>query len=393
MRSPGHEPAAQFCPVILSARIGEHADRTRLVIESSDPLTVHVFTLAGPDRIVIDMPEVQWRIGNPERPNGHSSIKSYRYGLFGPGDSRFVIDLSNPVSVAKPLLLKPQSGYGYRTVLDLIPTTQERYVRTTGWPAAFRPPDSERKAQGTSGSPAIASGKHIIVIDAGHGGIDSGTRGFDGEMEKEIALDEALRLGRMLEQRHYSVRYTRDSDVYVPLRERADAARADHADLFISLHADSNPDPRVSGASVYTLSQSSSDREAAALARKENQSDAMAGMRLSGESNPVASILVDLARRDTMNRSARLADSVISRLERTTDILPRTPHRSAGFVVLHTPGVPAVLIELGYLSNRGDCSRMATGKWRNRVAAAISDAVDAQFHSGSPNFGQMQAAD
>ena len=131
----------------------------------------------------------------------------------------------------------------------------------------------------------------------------------DGATEKDLVLDEVLRLRRVLSERGYRVLLTRDSDTYMPLRERVNMARADRADLFISLHADSNPDPNVFGASVYTLSESGSDREAAALARKENQSDVIAGVDLSGENSPVASILIDLAQRDTMNRSVRLAQA------------------------------------------------------------------------------------
>ncbi|HEY3777946.1 MAG TPA: N-acetylmuramoyl-L-alanine amidase [Rhizomicrobium sp.] len=382
-------------PIVMAARIGEHGEGTRLVLESSDPLRVRTFTLVDPDRIVIEMPEVQWRIGAAERPSGHGAIKSYQYGTFRPGDSRLVIGLNRPVAVDRPLLLRPQSGYGYRTVLDFRPTTQQQFQRTSGWPLNLVPGRRLARSAGTGEYPADGplQARRVIVIDAGHGGIDSGTRGFDGEMEKVIALDEADRLEKLLERRGFVVRLTRDSDVYVPLRQRANAARSWHADLFLSLHADSNPDPRVSGASVYTLSQASSDREAAALARKENQSDAVAGVNLSDESSPVTSILIDLAQRDAMNRSARFAQDLVGRLENATNVLARTPHRSAGFVVLHTPGVPAVLIELGYLSNRDDCARMATGRWRDKVATAIADAVGQQFGPVVPDTRRMQAAD
>lgn len=384
-------------PVVMAARIGEHPDRTRLVLESSDPLRIRVFTLARPDRIIIVLPNVQWRLGAAERPSGNGAIKSYRYGIFRPGISRFVIDLNRPVRLETPLLLRPQSGYGYRTVLDLLPTTPEQFDRSTGWPADL---PSESGTSNTSQTQTHGFRWHermavrrVVVVDPGHGGIDSGTRGFDGEVEKDIALDEGLRLKRLLERRGYSVHLTRDSDVYIPLRERAEAARAWHADFFVSLHADSNPDPRVSGASVYTLSQSSSDREAAALASKENQSDVVAGIGPSAQTNGVASILIDLAERDAMNRSARLALGLVAQLERTTDVLAGTPHRAAGFVVLKTRGVPAALIELGYLSNRGDCERMKTEQWRQGVTEAIADAIDQQFRPAAGRTGQLQAAD
>ena len=177
---------------------------------------------------------------------------------------------------------------------------------------------------------------------------------------------------------------TRETDVYIPLRERVNIARGFDADLFVSLHADSNPDASVSGASVYTLSESGSDKEAAALARKENQSDVIAGVDLAGQSSPVASILIDLAQRDTMNRSGRFAETVVEDLSRATDILPREPHRSAAFVVLKAPDVPAVLIELGYLSNARDCAQVRMNDWRDGVASAISDAVDRDFGVAGP---------
>ncbi len=156
-------------------------------------------------------------------------------------------------------------------------------------------------------------------------------------------------------------------------------SRAHHADLFISLHADSNPDKSVTGLSVYTLSESGSDKEAAALARKENQSDVIAGVDLGGENSAVAPILLDLEQRDTMNKSSRFAQLIVSNLARATDILPRQPHRSAAFVVLKAPDVPSVLIELGYLSNAGDAAQMNTARWRNAVAGAIAAAVERHF--------------
>jgi N-acetylmuramoyl-L-alanine amidase len=373
-------------PVIIDARIGEHPEKTRFVVEMSDPVKVRTFTLANPDRVVIDIPEALWRVPSADRPGARGAIAAYRYGPFRPGDSRFVIDLRHPVTVGEPLILPPRDGHGYRIVVDLQPSSQDAFERSAGWPADLRPKEIVTARAGASNRVATVAGRErrLIVVDAGHGGIDSGTRGYNGELEKDLVLDEALRLGRTLGQRGFAVHLTRKDDVYIPLRERVDAARAYRADLFISLHADSNPDPRVFGASVYTLSEASSDLEAAALARKENQSDIIAGVDLGGQSSPVASILIGLAQRDTINRSVRFADTLVDHLGRSTDILPRTPHRSAGFVVLKAPDVPAVLIELGYLSNPEDCAHMASDAWRDQVAAAIAEAVDRQFRSGSP---------
>jgi N-acetylmuramoyl-L-alanine amidase len=398
---PSAEPAAeapadarsvvgsnQILPVVMDARIGEHPDRTRFVVEVSDPFRLRVFTLANPRRVVIDMPEVLWRLNGPARPSGKGVVRSYRYGLFRAGNSRFVIDLNGPVSVAAPMILPPENGHGYRFVLDLFPTDAASFDRSAGWPSNAPSSESaEQLASAQSPSPPKRTPgilKHIIVIDAGHGGIDSGTTGVDGSMEKDLVLDEALRLRNVLQRRGYVVHLTRETDVYIPLRERVDIARGFNADLFISLHADSNPDSSVSGASVYTLSESGSDKEAAALARKENQSDVIAGVDLTGQSSPVASILIDLAQRDTMNRSGRLAETTVEELSRTTDILPREPHRSAAFVVLKAPDVPAELIELGYLSNARDCAQVRTPGWRDNVASAIASAVDRHFGAPGP---------
>ncbi len=364
-------------PVIMNVRLGDHPDRTRFVIEMSDPTNLRIFSLVNPNRVVLDLPDVLWRIpGGPQRPTGAGAVKSYRYGQFRPGNARFVIDLNTPVNAAEPMVLPPSDGYGYRVVIDLFPTTQAAFEQKAGWPADLR----AKAAPQIAAIPTTPKGpKKVIVIDAGHGGLDSGTTGVDGTQEKDVVLAVAKKLSKQLTRRGYTIFLTRDTDIFIPLYSRAPIARSHRADLFISLHADSNPNASVAGASVYTLSERGSDREAAALAQKENQSDIIAGVDLSGDNSSVASILIDLAQRDTMNRSSRFAETAIGQLAGATDILPRAPHRSAAFVVLKAPDVPAVLIELGYLSNAQDCARMGTETWRNGVAAAIGDAVDRHF--------------
>ncbi|MBV9991547.1 MAG: N-acetylmuramoyl-L-alanine amidase [Alphaproteobacteria bacterium] len=382
--APAAAKAGAQLPIVMSARIGEHADRTRFVVELSDPLSLRTFTLNNPNRVVIDMPAVQWHLDGPPRPTGHGAIKGYRYGLFRPGNSRFVIDLNQPVSISSPLVIPPEGGFGYRVVIDLFPAAQARFDQTSGWPADLKAREAQAERVASlppSQAPAqVSSARKTIVIDPGHGGIDSGTSGVNGLMERDLVLDEGLRLARVLRANpNYTVYMTRDTDVFIPLRQRVDINRSHRADLFISLHADSNPDASVSGLSIYTLSESGSDKEAAALARKENQSDIIAGVDLGGENSAVAPILLDLEQRDTMNKSSRFAESALGQLGRATDILPRQPHRSAAFVVLKAPDVPSVLIELGYLSNADDAAQMNTARWRNGVASAIAAAVERHF--------------
>jgi N-acetylmuramoyl-L-alanine amidase len=368
-------------PVVMSARIGEHEDRTRLVIELSDPIALRAFSLTNPNRVILDMPEVVWRMGTPPVPSGRGLIKAYRYGLFRAGNSRMVVDLNRPARLAQTLVIPPTAGFGYRVVIDLFPTTQTAFAADAGWPADLKAREAaaERKAM-LATAPATA-GKKVVVIDPGHGGIDPGTQSAGGLLEKDLVLAEGLHLAKTLRARGFTVFMTRDKDIFIPLRDRVSFARAHHADLFISLHADSNPDPEVNGLSVYTLSDGRSDREAAALAKRENQSDAIAGVDLSGGNSPVAPILIDLAQRDTINKSSRFAEGALAQLAGATDILARSPHRSASLAVLVAPDVPAVLIELGYLSNRADAAQMRTEAWRSRVADAIATAASRHLAS------------
>lgn len=367
--------------VVLGARIGEHQDRTRFVVEVSEPVEMRTFTLNNPNRVVIDMPAVRWHLDGPSRPSGNGAVRAYRYGTFRPGNSRFVIDLNQPVNVGEPMVLPPENGSGYRVVFDLFPTTQAKFDRVAGWPEDLKAREQAIQMAALPKTPPVPQTriKKVIVIDPGHGGPDSGTIGEGGVMEKDIVLATALKLRSTLLTRGYTVHMTRESDMIVPLPQRARIARAYKADLFISIHADSNPDPNVSGLSIYTLSEKGSDKEAIALAQKENAADAINGVDLSGDNSAVAPILIDLAQRDTMNKSSRFAETALNELGGVTDILPRQPHRSAAFVVLKSPDMPSVLVELGYLSNSHDAPQMQLDSWRARVARAIAAAVDRQF--------------
>jgi N-acetylmuramoyl-L-alanine amidase len=372
----------QTVPVVISARLGEHPDKTRFVVELSDPVQVRVFTLSDPNRVVIDMPEVLWRVNANDRPTGKGAVNSYRYGLFRKGNSRFVIDLNRPVRVETPRLYPPQGGFGFRLVFDLYPATTQEFLAHTGWPQADQVAVAPAPAQ-----PAIQPkvGKRVIVVDAGHGGVDPGTHGVNGLQEKELVLSVAKYLREALEASgRYTVQLTRDSDVFIPLRERVNIARAAHGDLFISIHADSNDHHEIRGASIYTLSEDASDREAAKLAERENMSDVIAGVDLAGENSPVASILIDLAQRDTMNRSARFSQVALEKLGGVTLLQHSSPHRSAGFAVLKGPDVPAVLVELGYLTNPDDEAEMQTDAWRKGVAGALAAAVSKHFAAETP---------
>lgn len=370
---------------VSDVRIGVHPGKTRMVIELSEKVPYKFFTLQDPYRIVIDLPEVQWKIPDTPRSPSGGLITSYRFGLFQAGNSRLVVDIDKPAKVANHIILPATKTHPYRFVLDLVPVTaaefaqSERQFASKDWvdpPArgAIAPPPkapADRKGLGPQ--------KRIVVLDPGHGGPDPGAIGVTGLREKVITLQVAQKVKQALEATgRYKVHLTRNEDVYVPLRKRYQLAEAAGAELFISLHADSNRDSRLRGASIYTLSEKSSDREAAALAAKENRSDAIAGIDLSNQSDAVASFLIELRQRQTMNESALFSETLIQEVGTSTRLL-RNTHRFAGFAVLKSPDVPSVLMELGYLSNRRDEKLLRDPRHHDVLARAILRATEAFF--------------
>ncbi|MBI2236606.1 MAG: N-acetylmuramoyl-L-alanine amidase [Magnetospirillum sp.] len=222
-------------------------------------------------------------------------------------------------------------------------------------------------------------GPPVIVIDPGHGGVDPGAIGVSGIYEKNITLAVARELKEALEKNgRFRVYLTRDRDVFIRLRDRIAIARQYNAELFVSLHADAVQNPQIRGLSVYTLSQNASDGEAQALAEKENKADLIAGIDLSHESADVANILIDLAQRETMNRSAVFAGDIVDEVGRDQSLLGNT-HRFAGFAVLKAPDVPAVLVEMGYLSNEQEERDLRQPHHRVKLAKSIARAVDRFF--------------
>jgi N-acetylmuramoyl-L-alanine amidase len=363
--------------VIDEVRLGRHGDHTRFVLDMSEKVDFEIFTLADPYRIVVDFPEVAWRLDPAATQGPVGLVKGFRFGLFRPGRSRLVIDLGGPGAVANKFLLPPEGARRYRLVLDLKSTDRAAYLASAGWPADAASA-AEDEPQVDAGSKQT-SAKRIVVIDPGHGGVDPGASGVGGTNEKDVVLALGKAVRDALERTgKYTVVMTRDSDIFLSLRARVAVGRRAKADLFVSLHADSAPSAIVNGASVYTLSENASDKEADALARSENQSDIIAGVDLTNEPDIVTSILIDLAQRETKNNSVKFAQLLVPELQRAGGVTHKS-HRFAGFVVLKAPDVPSVLIEVGYLSNHSDESVMNTGRWRRRMADSISRAVDNYF--------------
>ncbi|HEY4344742.1 MAG TPA: N-acetylmuramoyl-L-alanine amidase [Parvibaculum sp.] len=383
-------PAAAAEPgqaTISGIRIGDRDTETRFVVELAGAQAVryHVFTLANPYRVVVDMQNMSSRLPDVAGIKGGGLISDYRYGVFQQNTFRIVIDTTGPVTVSRNFTLEPQGGFGRRVVLDIARTDPATFMASVGLPDADKAA-VQAEAEKPVPAPVVPpepESKHdrrrIVVIDPGHGGVDPGTHGKSGVLEKDVVLAFGRELAKRLrDSGRYDVYMTRDKDFFIPLRERVAIARRHKADLFVSIHADSISKSDVRGMSVYTLSETASDKEAAALARKENLSDAIAGIDFKGESPEVTGILIDLAQRETKNYSARFAKSVVDYARQSTTLLEPT-HRFAGFVVLKAPDVPSVLVELGFLTNGSDEKRLTSSKWRTSVASSFVRAVDRYF--------------
>lgn len=374
----------------------------RLTIELSAPVEFRIFPLAGPDRIVIDLPEVQWRmpLGTPAQSlapglASGGSIQGMRYGLFQPGLSRVVLDLTGPMLVGQAFLAEPGAGHGWRVTLDLAPVARAQFddavrVGQADRMALAPSADAPQRPAPSTATPAAApakpppaapkGGQRVVAIDPGHGGVDPGTTSVTGQFEKTITLAYAQEIKRALEASgRYRVVLTRERDETVGLRRRFQLAREAEAELFVSLHADAIGQSSLRGGSVYTLSDRASDAEAEALAQKENKADVIAGIDLTEEPPAVAGILIDLAQRETRTGSGRFARLLLAELDREQAPLLRKGHRAAGFAVLKAPDLPSVLYELGYLSNRQDEALIRQDRHRKRVAQAMLRAADRFF--------------
>lgn len=369
--------AARAEPTVFGARIGEHGKTTRFVLDVSEKTAFSLFSLDDPYRVVIDLPAVNWAIGGGAAPGG-GLIKRFRFGSFSPTTSRMVLDLAGPATVESSFVLPPSGeAQHYRLVIDLVPVSAEEFARQA---ALSAPPPPAAATPVPTLKPEAPEGKRIVVVDAGHGGVDPGAIGHNGTYEKLVTLAAAKELKSALEATgRYVVVLTRERDIFVSLRDRVEIGRHAGAELFISLHADSHDSTRLRGASVYTLSEKASDKEAAELAARENKSDIIAGLDLSDQyDDDVAAILITLTQRETMNCSATFATLLVPELGKKLNLLNHS-HRSAGFRVLKAPDMPSILIEMGYLSNVKDEAMLRSPAGRAPLVEGIVEAVDRFF--------------
>lgn len=389
-------------PEVLGVRAGMQIKNvTRFVLDVSQKVDYQVFTLPDPYRVVIDFPDMDWKINKEALDRlvrDNPTIKGFRFGQFGQSGGRIVMEVSEPVSVKNTFVLNPVGPHPFRFVVDLAKTDHLSFMRESeaSKQAAARPDPVMKKVPPppTLAPQARKDTRKIVVIDPGHGGVDPGAISVNGYHEKNLTLAISKELARQFNATgRYKAILTRNDDDFMALRERVTFARAAGADLFISIHADSHGEWETRGASVYTLSTEASDKEAAALAAKENKADIIGGLDLSRQDRDVASILIDLAQRETMNRSKIYAGMLVEEFERAhVTLLPNRPHRSAGFAVLTAPDVPAVLLEVGYLSNKTDERALMQQSHRQKLARAIIKAADSFFAPPQPTVAKAPGA-
>lgn len=403
----------------LEVQSGQGIDR--VILHVSQAVPYDSFPLDNPARIVIDLPMLDWQAARalPADYKG-DALAGIRIGRFSETTTRMVLDLAQTARLDEVSLKNQGEGKPFLLVFDVTTPAYRagskrdapHWRQQAATPMAIRnstagvPVVSERvsaqprdwgelaeRASQPEPMPAGLPFKEVpapvfkpqparlpmVVIDAGHGGRDPGAIGVKGTKEKFVTLAYSKALAEALQRTgRYQVSLTRTDDTYIMLRERLAMGRRAKGDIFISIHADSAGNHDTRGLSVYTLSETASDKEAAALATRENKVDIIYGMNLSTENKDVTEILIDLAQRETGNKSTKLADILVEAVGKKVKLLPNT-HRYAGFAVLKAPDVPSVLIELGFLSNRKDEALITSSDYRAAVVKALVQGIDDYF--------------
>lgn len=356
--------AAEQLNLVNMRAVGDQ-NRTRLIAVFSANPTYSLQFLKQPYRLVINLPSVDFS-SQKQPPIKLGMVSDLRYGLSGPNTSRIILTTNSPFAVENHKVERLDSGL-WQLIVDITRDNEANFQQ-------LLTKQGNGDSRTNDGKPPEKK-PFRVVVDAGHGGVDSGAEGISGVIEKNVTLAFARTLRDELEKNlDLEVFLTRDSDVFLRLNERVEKARNYGADLFISIHADTINMSAMRGATVYTISDRASDDLAKALADRENKADLLDGLP-ADEAPEITDILIDLARRETLVFSVNFADRVILSLEQENINLIKNPHRYAGFQVLKAPDIPSVLIEIGYLSNKEDEKLITDPLWRKKAATAIASAV------------------
>jgi len=350
---------------VENVRIWAENGKTRVVLDLSKPSTHNIFTLRGPDRLVIDLKEGRLAPALDNLPNGVGSVKTIRSGVLANGQLRVVLDLTEDVR-SRSFTAGPNPQYGDRLVIDLERTGSLQTVKRA--------------------SEAYNPGRDIIVaVDAGHGGHDPGAIGQARTREKDVALSVSRELAARINAEHgMRAIMVRTGDYYVDHRRRMEIAHQSGADLFVSIHADAVRDRRANGATVYALSlKGASDEEARLLAERENKSVHIGGVSLDGKDEVLASVLLDLSQNAALSASLDVGAKVIGELNRIVKVRRKTVQQ-AGLLVLKSPDMPSILVETAYISNPSEEKLLRNKAHQSKLAKAILAGVRNYFYANPP---------
>ena len=362
---------------IHDVRLAQYqTDVVRLVAETAEQPDFNVFKLSNPPRLVVDFPNAEFtQTATQKQGLSAAFINNLRLGNPTPQTCRFVLELPHTNIQESHFLIPPEKGGKWRFVMDL---SNMGGAKTAPLAKSSPNTSSLSKTAAYTSSKSTSPRKKVIVLDPGHGGQDPGAISRTGKFEKDLTLKMGKELRNKLEKAGYRVVMTRDRDMAIPLRKRIDKAHQAKGDLFISIHADSALNTKAKGLSIYTISERASDKEAAALAERENKADIILGLDVGDYQPEVSNILIDLAKRDTMAKSSLYADLVVQEMKKKVKLVPNA-HRFAGFVVLKSPNIPSVLLEMGYLSNKEEEKLLQKSAYRAKLAEALTKAVNTYF--------------
>ena len=350
---------------IKDIRLSKNKGYVRLVFDLNDSAEHSVFALHKPERVVLDIKNIKMPHGMVDRLQANSLIRSIRSGVQNKKDLRVVFDLSKTVT-PRSFLLAPSGKSGHRLVIDLH--------------------DAKKQTEKSTQVKKSSKRDVIIAIDAGHGGKDPGATGRSGTREKIITLQIAKRLEKSInKQRGMKAVLTRKNDRFLRLRDRIHKARDYHADLMISLHADSFPDPRARGSSIYALSVDGASSETARmLAEKENAADLLFGdFNLAVEDKMVKEVLFDLSLTGTIESSLDIGSEILGQIKAVNRVHKKKVQQ-AGFAVLKAPNIPSVLLETAFLSNPREEKKLRSSSHQQKVAKAITRGVNKYFARKAP---------
>ncbi|WP_461308170.1 N-acetylmuramoyl-L-alanine amidase, partial [Albidovulum sp.] len=362
-----------------AASISDRGERVEIVLPVSRPLPYRAFLLADPPRLVLDFAELDFTGTRAAALDRSDAVAALGWGPIKPGWTRLVAELTRPMAIERAEERAAGTGAEGAVIrLSLRPATGAEFAALTATPPEANPlwdlprpaPTATAKRRQRGAAPLV------VVLDPGHGGIDPGAEAA-GLVEADIMLVFARELAQVLRQAGMRAVLTREEDVFVPLEARISLARAAGADVLLSLHADALAEGEATGATLYKLSETASDRAAALLAERHDRADLLSGVDLSGQDDLVATVLMDLARQETAPRVDRLARAVLDAFAARGIRTHRHPIQGAAFSVLKAPDIPSLLIEVGFLSSDRDRARLVDPDWRARAQAAIRDALAA----------------